>query len=68
MNPVEKEERVHGYYYGKQLVPIPAALEDKLKSKDTEKGLKLLGFTSAKNVPRHNYLSGVDILIPIGML
>jgi len=37
-------------------------LEENLKF-PTERCLKLLGFVPAKSIPRHYYMSGVDVLI-----
>jgi len=65
LTPIDKDQKIRGYYYGNQLVPVPPALEDKLKFRETEKCMKLLGFASIKNVPRHHYMAGVEILVSI---
>lgn len=61
--PIDAENKIKGYYYGKQLVPIPEFLEEKLKYK-SEKCMKLLGFAEKRSVPRHFFLASVDMLIP----
>lgn len=48
---VPPEQRIKGYRYGPQVVPISSAEWDAVKFK-TEKGVKLLGFTNASNVMR----------------
>lgn len=63
MTPVDHQDQIKGYYYGNKIVPIPEEVLDEMKVED-ERCLKLLGFTEAKNVPRHHYMSGVDIIIP----
>eukprot|EP01018_Ginkgo_biloba_P032964 Gb_29968 [translate_table: standard] len=60
---VPPEQRIKGFHYGPQVVPISTAEQEALKFKP-EKGLKLLGFTDASNVPRHYYLKDASILIP----
>ncbi|XP_010544652.1 PREDICTED: ATP-dependent DNA helicase 2 subunit KU80 [Tarenaya hassleriana] len=46
------EERIKGYRYGPQVVPISSDQMEALKFKP-EKGIKLLGFTDASNIFRH---------------
>ena len=48
---VPPEQRIKGYRYGPQVVPISAAEWDAVKFKP-EKGVKLLGFTDASNIIR----------------
>lgn len=48
---VPPDQRIKGYRYGPQVVPISAAEWEAVKFK-TEKGVKLLGFTDASNVMR----------------
>lgn len=45
------EQRVKGYRYGPQVVPISSAVWDAFKFKP-EKGVKLLGFTDSSNILR----------------
>ena len=61
MTEVDKEFQIKGYYYGKQLVPISKVIEENLKY-PTDRCLKLLGFTHSKNIPRHFFMGGVDVL------
>lgn len=63
MDKVENEYKIKGFYYGKQLVPISRILEESLKF-PTERCLKVLGFVPKKNMSRHFFLSGVDIVLP----
>ncbi len=46
-------------------VPVDETLLEGLKKYRAEKCMKLRGFTDAKNVPRHHFLTGVDMIIPI---
>ncbi|GFP82266.1 ATP-dependent DNA helicase 2 subunit ku80 [Phtheirospermum japonicum] len=59
---VPPEQRIRGYRYGPQVVPISSAELDAVKFKP-EKGVKLLGFTKASNVMRHYYMKDVNIFI-----
>ncbi|KAL6569394.1 ATP-dependent DNA helicase II subunit 2 [Orobanche minor] len=59
---VPPEQRIKGYRYGPQVVPISSAEWDAVKFKP-EKGVKLLGFTKASNVMRHYYMKDVNIFI-----
>jgi len=62
-NTVDAENKIKGYYYGKQLVPIPDVLADKLKY-TSQKCMKLLCFADKKSVPRHFFMGSVDMVIP----
>ncbi|KAJ4830539.1 hypothetical protein Tsubulata_032098 [Turnera subulata] len=59
---VPPEQRIKGYRYGPQVVPISSAEWDTVKFKP-EKGVKLLGFTDASNIMRHYYMNDVNIFI-----
>eukprot|EP00253_Pinus_taeda_P008801 PITA_08801 len=48
---VPPEQRIKGFKYGPQVVPISMVEKETLKFKP-EKGVKLLGFTDASNIPR----------------
>ena len=48
---VPPEQRIKGYRYGPQVVPISSAEWDAVKFKP-EKGMKILGFTDAENILR----------------
>jgi formaldehyde-activating enzyme involved in methanogenesis len=37
----------------------------KVESSDYEKQFKLLGFTEQSKVPRHHFMAGVDIILPV---
>ncbi|XP_012083570.1 ATP-dependent DNA helicase 2 subunit KU80 isoform X2 [Jatropha curcas] len=59
---VPPEQRIKGYRYGPQVIPISSAEWDAFKFKP-EKGVKLLGFTDASNILRHYYMKDVNIFI-----
>eukprot|EP00817_Percolomonadidae_sp_ATCC50343_P003531 CAMPEP_0117422930 /NCGR_PEP_ID=MMETSP0758-20121206/3687_1 /TAXON_ID=63605 /ORGANISM="Percolomonas cosmopolitus, Strain AE-1 (ATCC 50343)" /LENGTH=767 /DNA_ID=CAMNT_0005205877 /DNA_START=123 /DNA_END=2426 /DNA_ORIENTATION=+ len=52
---VESEDRIKAYRYGRNTVPINPNDEKQLRFK-SNKCCEALGFTSAKNVPRHLYM------------
>ncbi|KAG9445380.1 hypothetical protein H6P81_016720 [Aristolochia fimbriata] len=60
---VPPEQRIKGYRYGPQVVPISSAEWEAVKFKP-EKGVKLLGFTDASNIMRHHYMKDVYVVIP----
>jgi len=51
---VPPEQRIKGFQYGPQVVPISSAELEAVKFKP-EKSVKLLGFTDASNVMRYNF-------------
>eukprot|EP00261_Vitis_vinifera_P027740 XP_010661635.1 PREDICTED: ATP-dependent DNA helicase 2 subunit KU80 isoform X4 [Vitis vinifera] len=55
-------QRIQGYSYGPQVVPISSAEWEAVKF-EPEKGVKLLGFTDASNIMRHYYKKDVNIFI-----
>ncbi|KFK36112.1 hypothetical protein AALP_AA4G079700 [Arabis alpina] len=57
------EERIKGFRYGPQVVPISPEEMETLKFKP-DKGMKLLGFTEASNILRHYYMKDVNIVVP----
>lgn len=59
---VPPEQRIKGYRYGPQVVPISSAEWETVKFKP-EKGVKLLGFTDNANIMRHYYMRDVNIFI-----
>ncbi|XP_073141287.1 ATP-dependent DNA helicase 2 subunit KU80 [Henckelia pumila] len=59
---VPPEQRIKGYRYGPQVVPISSAEWEAVKFKP-EKGVKLLGFTDKANIMRHYYMRDVNIFI-----
>ncbi|PIN23795.1 DNA-binding subunit of a DNA-dependent protein kinase (Ku80 autoantigen) [Handroanthus impetiginosus] len=59
---VPPEQRIKGYRYGPQVVPISSAEWEAVKFKP-EKGVKLLGFTDAANIMRHYYMKDVYVFI-----
>ncbi|KAE9460044.1 hypothetical protein C3L33_08077, partial [Rhododendron williamsianum] len=59
---VPPEQRIKGYRYGPQVVPISSAEWDAVKFKP-EKSVKLLGFTDVSNIMRHYYMKDVSIFI-----
>ncbi|XP_004306918.1 PREDICTED: ATP-dependent DNA helicase 2 subunit KU80 [Fragaria vesca subsp. vesca] len=60
---VPPEQRIKGYRYGPQVIPISSAEWDAVKFKP-EKSVKLLGFSDAQNILRHYYMKDVNIFIP----
>ncbi|KAL1214123.1 ATP-dependent DNA helicase 2 subunit KU80 [Cardamine amara subsp. amara] len=60
---IAPEERIKGFRYGPQVIPISPDDIEALKFK-TEKGMKLLGFTEASNILRHYYMKDVNIVVP----
>ncbi|XP_077245146.1 ku80 family protein isoform X2 [Tasmannia lanceolata] len=60
---VPPEQRIKGYRYGPQVVPISSAEWEAVKFKP-EKSVKLLGFTNASNIMRHYYMKDVHVFIP----
>jgi ATP-dependent DNA helicase 2 subunit 2 len=63
MNPIPKDNVIKGFYYGRQLVPIPEDVKKEMKVVD-EKQLRILGFSDMKKIPRHFLLTGSDIIVP----
>ncbi|KAL3814909.1 hypothetical protein ACJIZ3_016177 [Penstemon smallii] len=59
---VPPEQRIKGYRYGPQVVPISSAELEAVKFKP-EKGVKLLGFTDSSNIMRHYYMKDVNIFV-----
>nr|XP_043625267.1 ATP-dependent DNA helicase 2 subunit KU80 [Erigeron canadensis] len=59
---VPPEQRIKGYRYGPQVIPISSAELETAKFRP-EKSVKLLGFTNASNIMRHYYMKDVNILI-----
>ncbi|KAF5184738.1 Atp-dependent dna helicase 2 subunit ku80 [Thalictrum thalictroides] len=59
---VPPQQRIKGYRYGPQLVPISSAEVEAIKFKP-DKSVKLLGFTNATNIMRHYYMKDVYIFI-----
>ncbi|XP_022886195.1 ATP-dependent DNA helicase 2 subunit KU80 [Olea europaea var. sylvestris] len=59
---VPPEQRIKGYRYGPQVVPISSAELEAFKFKP-EKSVKLLGFTDDSNIMRHYYMRDVNIFI-----
>ncbi|CAD6207743.1 unnamed protein product [Miscanthus lutarioriparius] len=60
---VPPDQRIKGYLYGPQVVPVSTAEWEAVKFKP-EKGVKLLGFTDRSNVPRHHFMKDVCLFIP----
>eukprot|EP00850_Spirogloea_muscicola_P018555 SM000171S03244 [mRNA] locus=s171:301062:307446:+ [translate_table: standard] len=60
---VPPDQITKGFRYGPQLVPISATEEAQLRFK-ADKGVRLIGFTEAHNVPRHNFLKDVNVFLP----
>jgi ATP-dependent DNA helicase 2 subunit 2 len=60
---IDKENIINAYYYGPQLVPISPILEAGSKVLE-DKNFRLLGFIDKSKVPRHAFMSDVDIVVP----
>lgn len=60
---VPAHERAKGYRYGKSIVPFSPMDHDALAYRAI-KGMKLIGFTSAQNVPRQHFMSNVHCIMP----
>ena len=62
---VPPEQRIKGYLYGPQVVPVSSAEWEAVKFKP-EKGVKLLGFADRSSVPRYrisfNLASGISFI------
>uniref|UniRef100_A0A803LI30 ATP-dependent DNA helicase 2 subunit KU80 n=1 Tax=Chenopodium quinoa TaxID=63459 RepID=A0A803LI30_CHEQI len=59
---VPPEQRIKGYRYGPEVVPVSSDAWEAVKFKP-EKSVKLLGFTDAKNILRQYYMKDVNIFI-----
>ncbi|CAN6460269.1 unnamed protein product [Victoria cruziana] len=60
---VPPEQRIKGFRYGPQVVPISTTELELLKFKP-EKSVKLLGFTNSANIKRYYYMKEVYVFIP----
>lgn len=60
---IPPDQRIKGYRYGPQVIPISSTEWDAVKFKP-EKSVKLLGFTDASNMLRHYYMKEVYSFIP----
>jgi ATP-dependent DNA helicase 2 subunit 2 len=61
--PLSKEFITKAYYYGKSLVPVNST--DEVLFKNTEaRCFRTIGFSDNFRVPRHQYMSGSDLVIP----
>lgn len=61
--PLANEFITKAYNYGSSLVPISKTDEVMFKNQEN-KCLKVIGFTDAYKVPRHNFMGGTDLVIP----
>lgn len=59
---VPPEQRIKGYRYGPEVVPISSDAWEAVKF-TTEKGVKLLGFTDDKNILRFGCLFKLNFLL-----
>ncbi|PUZ36000.1 hypothetical protein GQ55_9G004500 [Panicum hallii var. hallii] len=60
---VPPDQRIKGYLYGPQVVPISSAEWEAVKFKP-EKGVKLLGFTDRSSISRHHFMKDVCLFMP----
>lgn len=56
------EERIKGYKYGPQYIPVSAADESSLKLSSEEAVIRALGFVPARRVARHHFLESASIV------
>ncbi len=63
--PVDPDQQVKAFNYGKQLVPVPKQQEEKLKGEETQSQLKMLGFAMVDSIPRHHFLGSVDVVVGV---
>ena len=69
MNPhsedddVELSDRIKGFRYGPQYIPISPDQEDMLLKIPGEPVIQLIGFVKATSIPRHHYLSNSQIML-----
>ena len=61
---IDPENIIKAYYYGKSIVPVTNDDEDLLKYQ-SRKSMKVLGYLPSANIPRHYFMSGVDIVLPV---
>lgn len=60
---IDPEDIIKAYYYGKSVVPVSHDDEELLKY-PCRKCMKVLGYLSSTAVPRHFFMSGVDMILP----
>ncbi|XP_020179005.1 ATP-dependent DNA helicase 2 subunit KU80 [Aegilops tauschii subsp. strangulata] len=60
---VPPDQRIKGYLYGPQVVPISSAEWEAVKFKP-EKGVKLLGFADRSSIPRSYFMKDVNSFVP----
>lgn len=60
---VDRENLSDGYKYGREIVTFNEEEKTMLRGTATEAGIEIIGFVSAKNVPRWCYLSHTDFVI-----
>ncbi|OMJ72727.1 hypothetical protein SteCoe_28760 [Stentor coeruleus] len=60
---VDPQDIIKAYFYGKSVVPVTADDEELLKY-PCRKCLKVLGYLSSSAIPRHYFMSGVDMILP----
>lgn len=61
--PVDKEELVRAYRYGKHYIPFTDA-DEAACSISTFKVMEIISFTPSLNVPRHYFMSNVQAVVP----
>ena len=60
---VKPDEWVSGYRYGRDVIPVAGALEEKMRYGVPEKCLELHGFVPRASVPRHYLLGPSEVLV-----
>jgi ATP-dependent DNA helicase 2 subunit 2 len=63
-SPLENEFITKAYNYGSSLVPISQTDQVLFKNQE-HKCIKAIGFTDSFRVPRHHFMSGVDVITPV---
>lgn len=61
---IDSEDIIKAFFYGKSVVPVSVDDEEQLKY-PCRKCMKVLGYLSSSAIPRHYFMSGVDIVLPL---
>ncbi|CAD8123928.1 unnamed protein product [Paramecium sonneborni] len=64
MAPIERENIIKGYQYGRSLIPVDSIMEDKMKYQ-CSRTFQLLGFVERSQIPRHYFISNVDMVVAV---
>ncbi|CAD8182140.1 unnamed protein product [Paramecium octaurelia] len=64
MTPIERENIIKGYQYGRNLIPVDSLMDEKMKYQ-CSRSFQLLGFVDRSQIPRHYFMFNVDMVIAI---